>query len=389
MKHKKAIIAAAAVIVVGAGAIAASVLNKGKAPQTPETAPAVTQEELPEMPNPEEIDFDNADEVIVGLSDTELTDDMKASISDINAALDSYLAANKKNKNLITEYGFLYNTDENKNMTVKDLVDEGVINAEGDIVDYTDIIYIRACDLAAYADNIDENDESLQVFTAYNSKDGYFVSNDLYSEGATLSQKDYEALIMSYKFTHGEITNPKRGSTDYEGIMAATGFDGEYDVKHMACDDKYAVAVVGSLDDTTVVKEYVCVLDNGTWTLGMEGLEESDSPMYDVNMKYPTMELGLLPKYTIANYEKPKNHFTAYEAPLVQLKLIKEKDVPASYDCGTGKFAYMEFGDTKLIGCVNEENKLEFYPVNSVEEAIAYMLQYDDDPPVFIINFHN
>ncbi|MBR6399924.1 MAG: hypothetical protein IKS17_01695 [Firmicutes bacterium] len=387
MKHKKAIISAVAALVIGAAAIGAAVMSKNS-PQPPaETTPMTSPAETPSETTT--IDFSNAEEVIIGLSDTQLTDELKTQLADINAALENYMSSHKKDKDLLTEYGFLYSDTAGTNVTVKDLVKQGVIQADEETAEYTDIIYIRASDLAAYAPNIDKNDDRLQVFTAYNSSEGYFVSNDFYSEGAVLSQKDYEALIMDYKFTHGEITNPKRGSTDYEGIMAATGFTGEYDVKHIACDDKYAVVVVGSLEDTKVIREYVCVLENGTWTLGMEGLEKSESPKYDVNMQYPKMELGLLPKYVIANYESPKNGFTAYEAPLVQLGLIKQQDTPASYDCGADKFAYMEFGDTKLIGCVNEENKLEFYPVNSVEEAIAYMLKFNADPPVFIINFHN
>ena len=393
MKYKKAIISAVAVIVIGAAAIGLAVAKKNAAVPPSENPPiempsgeAVTAEEQAEVTT---IDFSEAEEFIVGLSDTDVTDELKEKLSAINVALENYLASRSREKCLITEYGFLYDDKAGNNITVKDLAASGDIQADEDILNYTDILYIRASDLAKYADNIDDADTKLQLFTAYNSSEGYFVSNDFYSEGAMLSQKDYESLVMSYKFTNGEVRNPKSGDVDYDGIIAATGISGLFDVKHIACDNKYGVAVIGSLEDTTDIKEYVCVLDNGKWTLGMEGLETSETPRYDVNMKYPNMELGLLPKYTIANYGNIQNGFSKYYDALVQLKLVKESDLPATYDCGASKFCYMEFGDTHLLGCVNLENKLEFYPVSSVEEAIAYMLKYDDDPPVFIINFHN
>ena len=392
MKNKKAIISAAAVIILGGAAIGAAVMKKSASAPPPESAPI----ELPAGETVAEtaaetttIDFSEAEEFIVGLSDKAITDELKGELSALNTMLDNYMASRSREKCLITEYGFLYDDKAGNNITVKDLVKNGDVQVSEDVMNYTDILYIRASDLAAYAKNIDENDNKLQLFTAYNSSDGYFVSNDMYSEGALISQKDYEALVMGYKFTNGEIRNPKRGDVDYDGIIDAVGVSGEFDVKHIACDNKYGVAVVGSLDDTKQVREYVCVLDNGKWTLGLDGLESSETPRYDVNMKYPNMELGLLPKYTIAKYGEIQNGFAKYEPALVKLGLVKEKDLPASYDCGVGKFLYMEFGQTRLIGCVGLENKLEFYPVSSVEEAIAYMLKYDDDPPVFIINFHN
>ena len=392
MKNKKAVATAAAVVVLGAAAIGAAVLKKGAGTPPAETTPieAPTGEAVSEQPaEPTTIDFSEAEEFIVGLSDTELSDPLKEELSAINAVLENYMASRSREKCLITEYGFLYDDKAGNTITVKDLVKSGDIKASEDIAAYTDILYIRASDLAKYAPNIDENDDRLQLFTAYNSREGYFVSNDFYGEGALISQDDYEALVMSYKFTNGEIRNPKRGDFDFDSMMEAIGVTGNFDVKHIACDNKYGVAVVGSLDDTTKINEYVCVLENGKWTLGMDGLETSETPRYDVNMKYPNMELGLLPKYTIAKYGEVQNGFTKYEPSLVQLGLVKQKDTPASYDCGVGKFLYMEFGDTRLIGCIGLENKLEFYPVSSVEEAIAYMLKYDSDPPVFIINFHN
>lgn len=392
MKNKKAaagVLAALAAVVAGGACIAYNVNKKTPEPPAPEAAQ--TTEAASEVTEEDTVEGTTAEieELLIGLSDKKLTDEVKAQLEEVNAKLLNYIDSNEKENSFITEYGFLFNDTKNNTVTLRDLADEGVVEVSDDVADLTDILYIRACDLAPYAPNIDANDERLQLFTAFNNEEGYFVSNDFYSEGALVQKSDYEQLMLSYSFIHGDVRNPKRGDADYEAIMKAVGFEGEYDVKHIACDDSYAVAVVGSLENTTVLKEYVLVKEDGKWKKAVDNLENSANPRQEINMLYPKMELGLLPKYIIAKYGMLQNHFTDYDAALVKLGLVKEGDVPASYDCGTSGFAYMEYGDTKLIGCVNEQNKLEFYPVNSVEEAIAYMCQYNDDPPVFIINFHN
>ena len=267
MKHKKAIISAVAVIVLGAAAIGITVAKKGQnmppAVNTPIASPAGETAAQSEQTENTTFDMSGAEEFIVGLSDTDITDDLKSELSALNAVLDNYMASRSREKCLITEYGFLYDDKAGNNITVKDLVKSGEIEASEDVAKYTDLLYIRASDLARFAPNIDENDDRLQLFTAYNSSEGYFVSNDFYGEGALISQKDYESLVMGYKFTNGEIRNPKRGDFDFDSVIDAAGISGEFDVKHLACDNKYAVAVVGDLGDTKQIKEYVCVLENG------------------------------------------------------------------------------------------------------------------------------
>ncbi|MBQ6553836.1 MAG: hypothetical protein IJL89_01265 [Firmicutes bacterium] len=392
MKNKKAAGGIIAALAVAAAGIACVVYNVKKPAEQPQPAGGVQETaavtEVEEEPATEGTTVE-IEELLIGLSDKPLTDEVKAQLEEVNAKLLNYISSNEKENSFITEYGFLFNDTKNNTVTLRDLKDAGVVDVSDDVADLTDILYVRASDIAPYAPNIDANDERLQLFTAFNNENGYFVSNDFYSEGALLQKSDYEQLMLSYSFIHGEVRNPKRGDADYEAIMKATGFEGEYDVKHIACDDSYAVAVVGSLEDTKVLKEYVLAKEDGKWKKAVDNLENSTNPRQEINMLYPKMELGLLPKYTIAKYGVLQNNFTDYDAALVKLGLVDEKDVPASYDCGTSGFAYMEYGDTKLVGCVNEQNKLEFYPVNSAEEAIAYMCQYNDDPPVFIIRFNN
>ena len=136
MKHKKAIISAVAALVIGAAAIGAAVMSKNS-PQPPaETTPMTSPAETPSETTT--IDFSNAEEVIIGLSDTQLTDELKTQLADINAALENYMSSHKKDKDLLTEYGFLYSDTAGTNVTVKDLVKQGVIQADEETAEYTD-----------------------------------------------------------------------------------------------------------------------------------------------------------------------------------------------------------------------------------------------------------
>ena len=384
--------AAAAAIIIAACAVGGVLYSRSaRKPEQPVTDPAVTAEKAAEETTETAAVTEEpvTEEFLIGLSDTELTDSVKKELEEINVKVPNYMSANDKTSSFITEYGFLYDDTAKNNVTVKDLVKKGYIEASDEVAEYTDILYIRASDLAKYAQNIDGTDEKLQIFTAYNSNAGYFVSNDFYSEGAMLTKEQYEELVLSYSFIHGEMHTPKRGDSEFDAILSAIGFGDECDVKHISCDNSYACVVLGSLSDTRIVKEFVLQKTDGKWQIAIDKLEESENPRYDVNMAFPKMELGLLPKYTIAEHGVLQNGFTKYETALVQLGMVKESDLPASYDCGADGFASMEFGDTKLLGWVNAENKLEFYPVSSTEEAIKYMLQFSDDPPVYILNFHN
>ena len=96
MKHKKAIISAAAVILLGCAAIGVAVAKKGESLPPAETAPIDSPAEnmqtvTESTAESTTIDFSDAEEFIVGLSDTEVTDDLKTELSALNAALDNYI----------------------------------------------------------------------------------------------------------------------------------------------------------------------------------------------------------------------------------------------------------------------------------------------------------
>lgn len=207
-----------------------------------------------------------------------------------------------------------------------------------------------------------------------------------------LTAQQYQQLVGMYSFEHGEIKNPKKGEDEYNAIIKASGVSGNIDVKHIACDNKYAVLVVGSLDDPTDIKEFAFLNDNGKWGIIANDLATVANAKQYMNERYPDMELGLLPIYNIKDYGTIVTGFDDYISSLVSLGMIKDGDMKqGAYECGAGNFVYIEPKATgkRLIGHVNSQNKLEFFEASSLEEAISIMLQKEKNPPVFILKFDN
>lgn len=329
-----------------------------------------------------------AEEIPVGLSDVALMDDVKEEVQQLYEKINEYYIKNRTKKQLITAYGMLYNAEKKTTVTATDLKSEGIIDGEEDVLNNLDILLLAPKDVQQYCSGVDSGSSELEIFLGFNSKDGYYVVNDSY-EPFILEPKPYADMVMSYSYTNGAVRNPVKGDNDYTDILSVIPFDEEYDVKHIACDNKYAVVVLGGLRNTTMIKEYVLTKEAGGWEVAVDGVEAMTDVKVNINSLYPKMEIGLLPEYEISSYGQIQNNFESYVQSLIQLKMISNSDLPVTYSCGARGFAYMECGDKKLLGCVNEKQQIEFYEVKNYTEAIAYMMEFSDNPPVFILKYDN
>lgn len=333
---------------------------------------------------------DGTENYKIGLSNFEPSDEQVSSMSTIAQGAGKYYADKVYTEGLLSQYGFLYSLSKENTVALNDIIAEGYATADKDVAAYTDVLLIRPVDYNAVIGS-QGGDKKLTVFVALNTKSGYLISG-AETEPKMLTQEQYTQLIGKYSFEHGEIKNPKKGEDEYNAIMKAGGISGNIDVKHIACDDKYAVAVVGSLDDTTNVKEYAFLKDGGAWTLISNDLETAANAKQYINENYPDMELGLLPLYNIKDYGQIVTGFDDYVTSLESLGMIKSGDMSkGAYECGVGNFVYIEPVATgkRLIGHINSENKLEFFEAESLEDAIATMLKLEKNPPVFILKFNN
>ncbi len=392
---KKKLIISVIVVLCAACAIAAVILmssDKNPADDTLPEGAAQTQAQQDTEDNEADTEVTSSGiyEVKNTPSDEAADDALYAKLAPLNTAVNDYF--NLHRQNLISSYGFMYSLRDNFSVSASDIASTQGIQIPTDMDDYTDIILIKPSDLAQTEGiSLMYKGEELKPFTVYNSSSGYVISS-ADEKGGIITADQYRALLGKYSPDHGNVSVPAVTDSIYADIMRDIydDFEGDsIDVKYIANDSKYASVVAGSLTKPDDIREYVLTQDADTgWHILLDSLESSASPKVDANSVAPDMEPGLMPKYTIASYGGIKTGFADYEQSLVKLGMLTQEDLPETYSCGAGRFAYIETASgKKLLGIVNDSKQLEFYEVNDNTEAIAAMLKVDTAPPVFILDY--
>lgn len=324
----------------------------------------------------------NISEIAIGLSDIDLTDDIKSEMQDIALKAEAYYEKNKTEKILTSQYGMLYSYKDKMNVMASD-VEEGS-GASKDELAEMDILYMLPKD----ALSITDSEEGLAIFVSINSSSGYYVASSN-GDGAIYTEEEFSNLLMKYAPTHGDVRNPVRGSDEHTEIIKAAGLEGDdFDIKHIACDDKYAVVVANSITDPQNIKEEALVNDDG-WKVVNEDLAEAENSYIEINSVYPDMDLGLLPIYNISDYEHiTTSGMSKIVDSLVSQGVMTEDEKEDVYACGCERFAYVQTTSGKrFVGYLNDEKQLQFNEFTSIEEVLAYMVECQENPPVFIARF--
>lgn len=320
------------------------------------------------------------EEIQVGLTDYSATDAEISELKELNAVLDNYVDTHYEDMGIASSYGFLYSTVSGNNIMLKDIMSEGLFKASEHIAANTDILYMKASDIGLTGNEF-------KVCTAFNTKDGYYFSaTDL--AGRYYTEQEYHDLILKYSFIHGTVINPKKGDANYQKIVAAASINDNYDIKHLACDDKYAVVVANNVKNTSEFVEVILVKNGENWQVGIGNVANSKNAKQTVNKQYPDMEFGLLPVYNIGDYQAILSDMPEFTEQLVDLGAITEAEAKNMYTCSAGNFAYFETENGKKLLGHMENGKLEFNEVQSLEQTISAMVRAEQDPPVFIIKFN-
>lgn len=331
-------------------------------------------------------------EYSVGLSDIELTDELKANIDIVNKDLFAYYQKNKESDGILTEYGAMIKGSKDEEVYVNNIGSDVGNSFDTKTADNTEILLIRPSDFGA-VNKIKtlEGKTALAPFTAVNTKEGYYVSSDGI-EGIVMDTESYRTLRFLYMFDHGTPATPEKGDGNYEKLMNAIGMHSPYDVKHMVMDNKYALVIVGSLTEVTNIGEYLLVCDEkGSWSVGMDKLETITNVKQAVNEKYPDFQLSFLPKYVIADYGKIYAESDMQEninTLLENDKITEEERRGDRYVCGVGDFVVVHFfaSDRTMVGHMAQE--LSFNTCKDINAQVGTMLQYDKQPPAFICYFN-
>ncbi len=332
----------------------------------------------------------DAMEIQVGASDIALTDTNKAAMEKAITAVNEYFDENKREQRLVSEYAFLYSyRDKDTVSPSAALSDKNTGLTDDEINKYIDILYIRPEDMGIVSGQ-EIKGHDLALVTVLNTKDGYYCVSD-FAKPIILSGEQYKNLALRYSFAHGDIRNPKRGEDENTAILKACNME-NYDIKHIACDDKYAVVVGNLVADPADIKEVALTINGeGDWEIVNDSLAQEKDAVMTINAKCPDMDLGLMPVYNIANFgEIDTEDMDGIIDDLAGLGEITDKDsADGFYACGCGRFAFIEClaTDKELLGYIGDDGKLQFNKTADLQSSISYMLQLDDDPPVFILKF--
>ncbi|MDO4300877.1 MAG: hypothetical protein Q4D26_05740 [Clostridia bacterium] len=322
----------------------------------------------------------NITEITVGLSNIELNDELKANMKDLAGQAQAYFNENKDEMILTSQYGLLYSYKNKTNVLMTDLAKDSGIDKN--ILKEMDILYIKPEDV-----NYSKGAE-LEIFVSVNSSSGYYVVSSAGDE-IIFTEEEFKNLLMKYAPAHGDITNPLRGSEEHTAIITAAGLAGEgIDIKHIACDTKYAVVVANEVKNPSNIREVALTNDEG-WKVVNSELAVSKSSYIDINSVCPDMDLGLMPIYNIADFGAINtSDMDSIADSLIELNMMTEDDKKTMYAAGCGRFAYIQlYNGKRLIGYINDDRKLEFNEAEDINSTIAYMLQCQENPPVFIAKF--
>lgn len=323
----------------------------------------------------------NTTEIAVGLSDIELTDELKDSIKSVARDSAAYYDTNSKEMILTTQYGLLYsykdksnvipeNTSKNNNLSNKEMAE-------------SDVLLVKESDI------VENGAQNLSIFVSVNTKEGYYVASPSGYE-RIFTEEEFRNLLMSYAPIHGEIKKPLRNSAEHSALMTAAGLNpADIDIKHISCDNKYAVIVCNEIKNPANIQEIALINNNNQWTVLDDELATAENSYISVNKLAPDMDLGLLPIYNISDFGEIQTD-KMYEVAdsLIGLGMMTEADKSTMYACGCDRFAYVQLESGKrLIGYINDDKQLEFNEAPSLESAISYMVNCQENPPVFIVKF--
>lgn len=323
-------------------------------------------------------------------SDFTLEPKILESLNEFNQKLDEYYIKTWDNNKFISYYSYLATNDYTEVM-LEDVEKSLNYNAPEEIKK-VEIHFVKPKSLKPYLGNkiIDDDLEILTVYSALPVEGGMYISSK-YDKGGFISSENYKKFVSEHSWLKGEMRMPDKDSQEYKKILKAINKkdknlkDGN--IKHLACNDKYAIIVISSKQNPAYIKQYALEKQkNGNYKVIIDELELRDDKIF-VNYAYTDFDLALLPLYQIYEYSNIQSDQTYLVDLLKENERINSNE-ELTYSCGAGNFVYLEFkSGLKILLYANENNTTDVYEVEDFTVALSKMLELEDNPPAFILNF--
>ena len=287
----------------------------------------------------------------------------------------------------VSKNGYLYDSPAKSYVMAKDLLDLTDFPYE-----YKDesiiFLYIKPADLDIYLESDVSDKEALEIFVAYETKDGFA----LISESGILDiilREDLKTVLESYKWDNGEIR--KVLYDDFENVLKVIAeyeqYSGNYDVRYMYRDNKYVSVVLSKEGSHKSLEQHVLEYFNETLKMRVSDIQNANNPKVFVNSAIPDFDLELLPDYNINEFAKYifEGFSEEMTKSMISRGMISESDLPVTFETGAMDFVYIELASGKNYLGFFVDNIWEIALVEDYELMIQYMKTQSRRAPLFII----
>lgn len=235
-----------------------------------------------------------------------------------------------------------------------------------------------------------QQEKELSIFTAYETSEGFAVAGP--NIETILPKTRLDEVLAEYQWDHGQVMRYDAEDEQMKQILTILSEDdgNDLDIRHMARDDKYASAVVSPKNNSTLVKEYALVNENGSWSVALSDIEKQERKFTAITQALPDMSLDLVPGYQLSSdLIYMKTDFSDLLTALRTSGSLYESDGDPTFASGDSDFVYLEFAtDLKLLGCYDsDQNQWIMYPVLHYADAESLMEKHAkySNPPYFYI----
>ncbi len=198
------------------------------------------------------------------LSDEMPLEEVSKMLDNIKLAAYEYLHDYGRYSTLISRNGYFFDYTANKYIQVADLLD--ITNLD---VAYANenalLLYLLPSDLEAYG--LVTVGVGLQLFAAYETKDGFMLTS-MESQGGILPRENLKELLDKYIYQHGETARIFSANESYRDITSeifSSYGDTDYDIRYLAADEKYAIAVVSHKSSSESLLQCVLKKNGDKW----------------------------------------------------------------------------------------------------------------------------
>jgi len=294
----------------------------------------------------------------------------------------------------VTKNGYFFEYSSSQYIKTEDLTDPDPEFALTDLdPEYADesvlILYLKPSDLAAYSQLDVSRSDTLELFAAYETKDGFVIAS-VKNPGGVLPREELFRVLEKYDYYHGEPRTVPYGGEDFNRIIAALVRDArvapDSDIRYLKQDDKYAVAILSPRDDPTDVNQFILKKENGGWSVVIFNYEMYDKHKAVINAELVDLNLEMVPRDDLTVLKKYfRRSYTDVIGTMVMNSFVMDEDGAAVYQAGTNNFCYIIFESGRRFLGFLDNDTWTMHEVRTYEEAVEKMEALQKWPPIVIL----